>query len=311
MIESIEIKNLQNISCGENVYQNAAVAKAENGIDYEILSRNKELEYADYLNLSAVVRILGEFFDVNSAAAANEASICSVALGTSVEDAFEKAIDCDPISVFGSTIGFSKEVSSEVAKQLPSMHIKNVLAPAFSKEAFSYLLETDINIIKINTPLHEVVGFDAKDIKVTPFGVLVQEQNKSMLSKDSFNVVTQIKPSQEQAEDAIFAWKIAKHLKSRAAVVAKDLSTKAIVQGKTNMVTAVERAMDLACEYSKDAVLALDGVIENPRTLNAAIQGRIGLIIEAGDGKNSRDILNFADKYGLSMIFTKIRNNKY
>ena len=310
-MESIEIKDLRDISHGENVYQNAAVAKPENGIEYEILSRNKELEYADYLNLSACVRILGEFFDVNSVVIANESSICSAALGATAEDAFEKAIDCDPISVFGSSIGFSKEVSLEAAKQLPSMHIKNILAPAFSKEAFSYLLETDINIVKIDTPLHEVVGFDVKDIKVTPFGILVQEQNKSMLSKEAFNVVTQIKPSQEQAEDAIFAWKIAKHLKSKSAVVAKDLSTKAIIQGKTNMVTAVERAMDLACEYSKDAVLALDGVIENPRTLNAAIQGRIGLIIEAGDGKNSRDILNFADKYGLSMIFTKIRNNKY
>lgn len=310
-METIEIKDFKELSCGENSNQTAAIAKIENGVDYEILSHNKELSYADFLNLSAVVRILGEFFDVNAVAISNETNVCSVALGENCLDAYEKAVDCDPISVFGSTIGFSKEVSLEVAEELAEMKIKNVISTSFSKEAYSYLLETNLNIVKINTPLHEVVGFDAKDIKVTPFGILVQEQNKSMLSKEAFNVVTEIKPTGEQAQDAIFAWKIAKHLKSKSAVIASDLSTKAIVQGKPNSIVAVEKAMDMACEYSKDGVLAIDGVIDNPKVLNAAIQGRIGLIIEAGDDKNSQNVLKIADKYGLSMIFTKIRNVKY
>ena len=310
-METIEIKDFKDLSCGANSNQSAAIAPVENGIDYEILSRNKELSYADYLNLSAVVRILGEFFDVNAVVISNETNICSVALGATCTDAYEKAVDCDPISIFGATIGFSKEVTLEAAEDLAEMKIKNIIAAEFSKEAFSYLLETNVNIVKINTPLHEVVGFDVKDIKVTPFGILVQDQNKSMLSKEAFNVVTEIKPTQEQAEDAIFAWKISKHLKSKSAVIVNDLSTKAIVQGKPNTVTAVEKAMDMACEYSKDAVLAIDGVIDNPKVLNAAIQGRIGLIIEAGDDKNSPNVLKIADKYGLSMIFTKIRNIKY
>lgn len=309
-METIEIKDFCALS-SDNDSLSTFISRNDNHVDYEILSRNKELSYIDYLNLSAAIRILGEFFDVNAAVITREANICSVALGASIDDAFEKAIDCDPMSVFGSTVGFSKEVNLETAKQFMAMKIKNVLAPSFDKEAFSYLLETPINIVKVNTPLHEIVGFSQHDIKVTPFGVLVREQNTSTLSKDSFNVVTKAKPTQEQAEDAIFAWKVAKHLRSCAAVVANDLSTKAIVQGKSNSVSAVESAMDIACEYSKDAVLAIDGVIDNLQTVNAAIQGRIGLIIEAGDGKKSQEVVKHADKYEMSMIFTKIRNNRY
>ncbi|MBP3820218.1 hypothetical protein J6G99_01070 [bacterium] len=310
-MESIEINEFKELSCGANTQQSAWIAPLNNSVNYEILSRNKELEYIDFINLSENIKILGEFFDVNCAVITNEATVCAVSLGSTIANAFEKASDCDPMSIKNSTVGFSKEITLEVSKLLKSMNVKNILAPAFSKEAFSYLLETNIKIIKINSPVHEILGFDEKDIKITPFGTLIQEQNKSKLSKEAFNVVTQIKPAQEQAEDAIFAWKVSKHLKSRSAVIVKDLCTKAIVQGKANNTIAVESAMDNACENSKDAVLALDGAIEGAEVINAAIQGRIALIIEAGDSPKSQDILKLADKYGLSMIFTKIRNNRY
>lgn len=311
-METIEITNFRDLPAGENVFQQAVIAQPDGTIDYEILSNNKELEYLDFLNLSAAVRILCEFFDVNAAVITKESLICSVALGSCIETAYQKVIDCDPISVYGGTLGFSKEVTLEVAKQLRAMQVRNVLAPRFDKEALSYLQKNNnINIIKINSPLQELLGFDAKDIKVTPFGILVQDQNLSKLSKDSFKVVTKTKPSQQQAEDAIFAWKVSKYLNSKSAVVAKDLSTKAIVQGKSNGIVTSEIAMDYACESSKDAVLALDGVIENEETINAAIQGRIGLIIEAGNDVNSDKIIKLADKYNLALIHTNIRNNKY
>ena len=159
--------------------------------------------------------------------------------------------------------------------------------------------------------MQELLGFTTRDIKVTPFGALIQEQNSSKLTKDHFKVVTKTKPTQQQAEDAIFAWKISKHLKSRSAVVAKDLATKAVIQSKPNSVVTGEIALDYACEATKDAVLALDGVIESPQIINSAIQARIGLIIDSGDGINSAQIIKLADKYSISIISTGIRNNKY
>ena len=311
-METIEISNFTDLPFGENTHQVAAIAKIEEGIDYEILSENKYLTYIDFLNLTSAVKILAEFFDVDGVVISKESSICSVALGANLNTALEKALDCDPISAFQGTIGFTKEVNLDIAKQIEAVRIKNVVAPRFTTDALSYLFKNnDINVIKINTPLQELLGFSAMDIKITPFGALVQEQNNSKLSKESFKVVTKTKPTQQQAEDAIFAWKVSKHLKSKSAVIAKDLATRAIIQGKTNGFITSELAMDYACESSKDAVLAVDGVIENKETVNAAIQGRIGLIIEAGDGEKSKEIVKLADKYELSMITTGIRNNKY
>ncbi len=311
-METIEISNYNPLPFGENVTQQAAIAPVEDGLEYEILTDNQVLEYVDYLNLSRVVEILAEFFDVNGAAIAKENRLCSVALGSSPEAAFEKILECDPVSIAESSVGFTKEVTLDIAKQLKAMNIRNLAAPAFSNDAISYLTKnSEINVIKIKSPLQELLGFTSKDIKVTPFGCLVQEQNMSKLTKSSFKVLGKTKPTQQQAEDAIFAWKIAKYTKSKSAIVAKDLAAKAIVQGCSNGVESVERAMDCACENSKDAVLAVDGVIEHVETVNAAIQGRIGLIIEAGDGRNSEKIAKLADKYNIALISTGIRNNKY
>jgi len=312
IMEKIEIANIQDLAYGENITQKAGIAPIEGGLEYEILSENKNLEYLDYLNLTRVTEILGEFFDVNTAAIAKENRLCSCALGSSLENAFEKIMECDPISITGSTVGFSKEVSLEIAKQLQAMRIRNVVAQKYSQNAVKYLTEnTNINTIHIKSPLQEILGFSEKDIKVTPYGVLIQDQNHSKLTKSSFKVAGKIKPTQQQAEDAIFAWKIAKYTQSKSAVIAKDLATKAIMQGIANGVSGVERAMDYACEATKDAVLAVDGVIENEETLNTAIQGRIGVIIESGDISFSDKLVKLADKYNISIIKTGIRNNRY
>lgn len=311
-MENIEIKIVNELPFGENIYQSAAMGLIQDTIDFEILSEEKELQYIDFLNLSEAIKILAEFFDVNTAVITKESKICSVALGSSIDAAYEKAIDGDPVAIYGGTAAFSKEVSLDIAKKSIAMKVVNIMAPRFAPVALEYLQKhSSINIIKINTPLQELLGFSAMDIKITPFGALVQEQNKSKLTKSSFKVVTKNKPSQQQAEDAIFAWKIAKYLQSRAVVIVKDLSTKSIIQGATNEITAVESAMDCACENSKDAVLATDGAIESEQVINTAIQGRIGLIIESGNSINSEKIAKLAEKYNIAMIFTNMRNNKY
>ncbi len=310
-MDSIEISNINDLAYGENVFQSGGIAPVEGGIEYEILSENDNIEYLDYLNLSKVIEIVAEFFDVNAGAIAKENKLCAVALGSSIENVYEKFLEIDPICIPNSTVGFSKEVTIDIAKQLNAVKVRNIIAPNFTKEALDYLLKSEINLIKVTSPLQEILGFNAKDIKVTPFGYLFQDQNHSKLTKSSFKVAGKTKPTQQQAEDAIFAWKVAKYLQSNAVVIAKDLSTKAIVQSYSNAIEACEKAMDIACETSKDAVLAVDGVIVSEEVVNTSIQGRVGLIIEAGDGIYSDKIAKLADKYNISLIKTGIRNNRY
>ncbi|MCM1338421.1 MAG: hypothetical protein NC191_01980 [Muribaculaceae bacterium] len=311
-METIEINNFMPLESGENSYQAAALAPVEGGIEYEILSENKELEYIDYLNLTRVLEICAEFFDVNSAALAKDGFLSAVSLGSSVEDAYQKIVDNNPLAVLGSAAGFSKEVTLDIAKQLKSMNVKTVIAPKFSNEAVKYLCEmSEIDVVQIKSPLQELLGFCACDIKTTPFGYLVQEQNHSKLTKSSFRVAGKTKPTQQMAEDAIFAWKVCKYTKSNSAVIAKNLVTSAIVQGGHSQVCAAESALDFACENAKEAVLALDGVIDSEEVINAALQNRIGLIIESCDGEHSAKIAKLVDKYNLVLIKTGIRNNRF
>ncbi|MBQ8669271.1 hypothetical protein IJ472_05790, partial [bacterium] len=152
-MENIEITKFNELSFGENINQEAAIAPIENGIEYEILSDNDVLEYIDYLNLTKAIEILAEFFDVNAVAIAKENKLCSVALGSSIENAFEKIIDCDPLSVVGSTIGFTKELTLDVAKQVNAMKVRNIISTKISKEATEYLLNnSEINLIQVKSP---------------------------------------------------------------------------------------------------------------------------------------------------------------
>ena len=310
-MELFEIKEYKELASGENTNQSASIGSLEGEIDYEIVSHNKDLTYTDIINLSAVLKVMGEFFDVACNVISNSGVICAVSLGKDSYDAYIKNSETDPLSIVGATVGFTKTINLELAKLLHSMKIKNIITSNFDKDAYQYLLDTNINLIKINTLLHEIQGFSAKDIKITPFGALVQDRNLNMLSKENFNVVSEYKPTKEQLEDAIFAWKISKHLLSHSAVIAKDLCAKSIAQGFANQVEACEYALNKACENSKDSILAVDGIIENQACINASIQGRISVIIESGGGKSSRQLLDFANKYGLGIIFTGLTNYKF
>ncbi|MBR1460563.1 hypothetical protein IJ596_02870, partial [bacterium] len=110
-MEKIEICDFKELSNGENTHQKAYITPVEGGVEYDILSRNKELGYIDFLNLSTAIKVSSEFFDVDSVVVVKEAKICAAALGSCAEDALAKVIDCDPLSVFESTLSFSKEVT--------------------------------------------------------------------------------------------------------------------------------------------------------------------------------------------------------
>ena len=149
------------------------------------------------------------------------------------------------------------------------------------------------------------------EVKVTPFGVLVQEPDVKQLDKDLFKTVTKEKPTAEIVEDLIFAWKIVKHVKSNAIVVAKDFKTLGICGGQTSRIDALEIALNRACDSSKDAVLASDGFFPAIDNIHSSAQGRIKAIIQPGGSIKDSDVIATADKYGIAMVTTGIRHFKH
>ena len=259
-----------------------------------------------------IANVLSEFFDVYAAVIVKHAAPCGVALGATLDEAYNKAFDCDPISSFFGAIGTSKTIDYEVAKHINSMSVKMVLAPDFEPKALDLLRENPfIKLIKLNTPLSEYKSLIQKEVHITPFGTLYQDFNKSELNKNSFKVVTQTKPTKEQIEDAVFAWKISKYARSNSIVIAKDFKTVAISQGHVSPVTAVESAMHTACDNAKGAIMASDNTLPTSDCIYAALPGKISTIIQPGGSANDAKMIELADKYHIAMIFTGIKNYKH
>lgn len=294
IIDDIELKS------GENEFQTASLENNDKMIDYET---SKNLSYRDLMSLLKGLSLASEFYDVKAAIVTSGSGVCAVALGQTLEDAVTKAMDSNPIDFMTSAITLTSEVDSDIVKLLKNTNI--IAAPKFSKNAIEYLENHDICYVTIKTAIKDYKKYLSNKTIETPLGTLVQSPNLSELNKDSFKVVSKIKPTVEQIEDAVFAWKVAKHVVSQAIVIAKDLKTNAIAQGLQS--ASVEYTLDYSCDMSKEAVLASDMGI-TLHDVNVAAQGRIGTIIIPFA---SKDIIDAADKYSMVLITTGFTNVLY
>ena len=309
MLENLE--KLADFKQGENVQQSASLYKTDSSINWELLNGN-ELTYKNYVNMSSMLDILGEFFDVFATAVTKSGLICSVALGKTLVDSFAKAVDSNPIGAIDSCIGFSKIVDERTAKKIVQGQFELVLSIGYDNDALEILKKKEnLKIVKINTPLEEIKISVSQELKITPFGILEQDCDRADFKKDSFKIQTKKKPEQEQLEDAIFAFKVAKYAKSNAVVIAKNFKTISIGQSETSFAEACQYAMDYACDSTKDAVLATDSAFSTTDVINAAARGRIALIIEAGGTINDKKIIEQCDKDEIALLTTGIEHIKY
>ena len=282
---------------GQNSFQNASIEANDKTIDYEV---SGNLTYLNMLSILKGLDVISEFYDVNAACTVKNTGICAVSLGQSLADAVEKVMDSNPVDFMTSTLVMSSEVDREIARFLKDTNI--VVAPKFTQKALEYLNSHNIIYVTINTPLKDYKNYLSNEVKATPLGTLTQTPNTSELDKDLFKVVSTQKPTVEQIEDAVFAWKVAKHNNSQAIVVAKDLKTTAIAQGLQS--ASVEFALDYSCDMSKDAVLASDMPI-TLHDINVASQGRIAVVIVPFA---SKEIIDQANKYQMALITTGMTN---
>lgn len=299
-MDNLVFEFVKQLEHGSNKQQMATLNKTHDVVDYET---KYELTYNDIIGLTKAVEIASEFYDVNCAVISKNNQVTGVALGADLSDALVKAIDCNPVDALSGVVAFTQNVDKKTAMQLNAGHL--VIAPAYDDEALQIFEKNSIRYVKLNTPLNNFKNFVDEEITITPFGTLVQEVNKTELSKDNFKVVTKSKPSVEQIEDAIFAWKIAKYVKSNAVVVAKDFKTLAIAQGLQSQST--EFAMNYACDTAKESVMASDIPISNA-DFNAAVQNRVSMFILPGV---TQDIIKLADKYEKIIITTGFTTQLY
>lgn len=292
-----QLELIRDLSCGLNEHQAAKLYKAERMLEYEA---DFDLSYSDIKSLTLALSIASEFFDVKAVVSTDISHVLGVALAPTQEEAFMKVMDANPIDIQTSTIAVTNRVEVELARMFSKNNL--VVAPEFSEEARTYLNKKEVKFVTLKTSLKDYKQYIADKVTITPFGTIVEAPNVSELNKDTFNVESVAKPTVEQIEDAVFAWKLVKYIKSRGVVVTKGFKTTAIIQGVQN--SALELALDYSCDTSKDAIIAVDGMI-TAHDLEVAAQGRIAAIILPF---TTPDVVKLADKYNIVLISTGFTN---
>ncbi len=306
-------EKVQSLRYGENPHQQAAFYKEGNVKGASIANakqlHGKELSYNNIQDANAALEVVLEFPERPAAVAVKHMNPCGVGVGDTISDAFQKAYAADPVSIFGGIVALNHEVDEATANQLKEIFLEIVIAPSFSEKAFE-ILTVKKNIRLLETPM-QVNEDDTKKVVSVIGGLLVQDRDNGKVLAEDIEVATDRKPDAEEIDELLFAWKVVKHVKSNAIVVAKGDQTLGVGAGQMNRVGAAGIAFEQAGEKAQGAVMASDAFFPMPDTVENAAKAGIKAIIQPGGSKRDQDSIDECNKHGIAMVFTKMRHFKH
>lgn len=302
----------QSLRYGENPHQSAAFYAKPLGAAFSIANavqlHGKELSYNNINDANAAINLIREFQEP-AVAAIKHMNPCGVGVGATLLEAFTKAYEADPVSIFGGIIAVNREVDKETAERMHDIFLEIVIAPSFSDEALAIL--TQKKNIRLLTLDFTASNGKEKTLVSVNGGVLVQAADTYTLADAEWNVVTKREPTEEEREQLRFAWNVVKHVKSNAIVLAKNGMTVGVGAGQMNRVGAAKIAIEQAGEQAAGAVLASDAFFPMDDTVEAAAKAGITAIIQPGGSIRDADSIRKADEYGIAMVFTGVRHFKH
>jgi phosphoribosylaminoimidazolecarboxamide formyltransferase / IMP cyclohydrolase len=309
------------LSYGENPHQNAALY-VEVGARSHVLSRvaklhGRALSFNNVLDLDAARRLLAEF-EQAACVIVKHNNPCGAAIGDAVDDAFEKALACDPMSAFGGVIALNRPVDRALAERLHEHFIELVIAPGYEEGALEVLKQKEAVRILESA---EQRGYEPRerDVKRVRGGLLVQDPDRIDERRESMQVATKASPADGQWEDLWFAWKVCRHVRSNAIVIAKDGATLGIGAGQMSRVDsvtiAIEKARDArgdeAAELLAGSVMASDAFFPFPDGPQLAIDVGTTALIQPGGSVRDSDVIAACDEAGVAMVFTGRRHFRH
>jgi len=316
---TLNLHKIQDLRYGENPHQNAAVyGLGQHDLDFEIL-HGKELSFNNILDLEAAWGIVTEFSGQIACAIVKHNNPCGVAIGRTVASAYHQAFFADSLSAFGGVVAFNCPVNLPAAEQMKDVFLEVIVATDFEPDALALLQEKkNLRLIKRALPPLDLKT-NPLDIRQASDRLFLLQQNDpnktvnvdELVHDGALQSLTQKKPTPEQLDDLVFAWKVAKHVKSNAIVLAKDQKTLGIGAGQTSRIGALEHALRHACDDAKDAVMASDGFLPAVDNVHACVQARVAAIIQPGGSIKDSEVVALADQYGLAMVATGVREFKH
>ena len=302
--------NLQDsLRYGENPHQKAYHYVQDNNESYALQNavqlHGKEMSYNNIQDASAALDILAEF-DETTCVAVKHMNPCGVATGSSVFEAYSRAYEADPVSIFGGIVAVNGKVDKETAEKMHSIFLEIILATDYDKEALEILTKKkNLRIYKLS----EKNNNHEQQIKSVRGGILVQDFNDKLA--DEYEDVTEKKVDESQQRDIEFGLKVVKHVKSNAIVVVKDGQTLGIGAGQMNRVGSCKIALEQAGEKARGAVLASDAFFPMRDSADMAADYGIAAIVQPGGSIRDQESIDACNEKGVAMVFSKIRHFKH
>jgi len=309
---SFTYKKSYDLRYGENPHQSACVYqdeidKTSNILNAEIL-QGKKLSYNNLVDAEGALDVIKEF-DSPACAVIKHANPCGVAVGTDITETFTRAYEADSLSAFGGVIALNRNCTKEIAEYLDKVFAEIVLAPSFDSEALEiFAKKQNLRILKLNI----IPKLTNKQIvKQITGGLLVQDNDTKIITKEDLEFVTDQKPTELEIETMLFAWKVLKYVKSNGILIAKNNTTLGIGAGQVSRVDSVDIAIKKTGGNVANAVLASDSFFPFRDSIDKIAGAGIKTIIQQGGSLRDDEVIKACNEHKIAMAFTGHRCFKH
>ena len=309
---TITFDKVQELRYGENPHQSAAFYKGMNP-QYSLANakqlHGKELSYNNIQDGNAAIEILKDFEGQPAVVGLKHMNPCGVGIGKTIEEAWDKAYEADPVSIFGGIVAFNEPIHAAVAEKLSKIFLEIIIAPAFDEDAFEILSKKkNIRLMQLDTSLEVNARYKVTNVND---GLLVQDIDDHKITAEDLRCVTNRKPTEEELEQLLFAWKVVKHVKSNAIVLVKDNMTIGVGAGQMNRVGAAKIAIEQAGEKAKGSIMSSDAFFPMLDTVEEAVKAGVTAIIQPGGSIKDQLSIDVCNEHGIAMVFTGVRHFKH
>ena len=308
----------QDLRYGENPHQKAAfyldIEANQVGISTAQQLQGKELSYNNIADADTALECVKEFSSKPACVIVKHANPCGVASGTTLLDAYERAFSTDPVSAFGGIIAINRSLDVETVKAiLDKQFVEVIVAPAVDEDVMRVTANKP-NVRLLVTGQWSTSSKQDVDYKRVTGGLLIQDRDTGMVEREDLKVVTARTPSEQELDDLLFSWKVAKFVKSNAIVYAKNGMTVGIGAGQMSRVYSARIAAIKAADAGldvKDAVMASDAFFPFRDGLDSAAQAGITAVIQPGGSMRDDEVIMAANEHNIAMVFTGMRHFRH
>lgn len=297
---------------GENPHQLACVYKEPNNNEVNILNakihQGKQLSYNNINDADGALALTKEFAEP-ACVVVKHANPCGVAVGNDITEVFRRAYNADALSAFGGIISLNRPCTKAIAEEIAKVFAEIVLAPTYEPEALKILYaKKNLRVLELGTL---TLPQPKQEYRFVDGGLLVQDKDTKIINKEDLKFVTEKKPTEEQINTMLFAWKVLKYIKSNAILIAKDNVTIGVGAGQVSRVDAVDIAIKKAGDKIFGSILASDAFFPFRDSIDKIAPTGITAIIQPGGSIKDEEVIKACNEYGISMTFTGVRCFKH